>query len=64
MRQIGTLQTQAQADRFTAFLITQGISAVVEPEANWWAVWVREEDRVDATSDRLEDTRTNPDEHH
>ncbi|MCU0874590.1 MAG: rhomboid family intramembrane serine protease [Pirellulaceae bacterium] len=61
MRQIGTLQTQAQADRFTAFLITQGISAVVEPEANWWAVWVRDEDRVVAARDALEEFRRNPD---
>jgi len=61
MRQIGTLQTQAQADRFTAFLITQGISAVAEPEANWWAVWVRDEDRVVAARDALEEFRRNPD---
>ena len=61
MRQIGTLQTQAQADRFTAFLITQGISAVAEPEANWWAIWVRDEDRVLPARDALEEFRRNPD---
>lgn len=61
MRQIGTLQTQAQADRFTAFLITQGISAVAEPEPDCWAVWVRDEDRVSAARDALEEFRRNPD---
>jgi GlpG protein len=61
MRQIGTLQTQAQADRFTAFLITQGISAVVEPDANWWTIWVRDEDQVPPARDALEEFRRNPD---
>lgn len=60
MRQIGTLQTEAQADRFAAFLITQGISAVVEPEASWWALWVRDEDQVPAARDALEEFRRNP----
>jgi GlpG protein len=61
MRQIGTLQTQAQADRFTAFLVTQGISAVAEPESSWLAIWVREEDQVPQARDALEEFRRNPD---
>lgn len=61
MRQIGTLQTQAQADRFTAFLITQGISAVAEPEPDCWAVWVRDEDQVTPAREALEEFRRNPD---
>jgi len=61
MRQIGTLQTEAQADRFAAFLITQGISAVAEPEADWWAVWVRDEDQVPTAREALEEFRRNPD---
>lgn len=61
MRQIGTLPTQTQADRFTAFLVTQGISAVAEPEKTWWTIWVREEDHVARARDALEDFRRNSD---
>lgn len=61
MRQIGTLQTQTQADRFTAFLVTQGIAAVAEPDTNWWTVWVRDEDHVARGRDALEEFRRNPD---
>jgi GlpG protein len=61
MRQIGTLQTQTQAERFTAFLLTQGISAVAEPETNWWTVWVRDEDQVSRARDALEEYRRSPD---
>ena len=61
MRQIGTLQTQTQAERFTAFLLTQGISAVAEPETNWWTVWVRDEDQVSPAREALEEFRRNPD---
>lgn len=60
MRQIGTLQTQAQADRFTAFLITQGISAVTESESDWWTIWVRDEDQVSSARDALDEFRRNP----
>jgi GlpG protein len=61
MRQIGTLQTQIQAERFTAFLLTQGISAVAEPETDWWTVWVRDEDHVSRARDALEEYQRNPD---
>jgi len=61
MRQIGTLQTQTQAERFTAFLVTQGIVAVAEPETNWWTVWVRDEDHVARGREALEEFRRNPD---
>jgi hypothetical protein len=61
MRQIGTLQTQTQAERFKAFLGTQGIVAVAEPETNWWTVWVRDEDHVARGRDALEEFRRNPD---
>lgn len=61
MRQIGTLQTQTQADRFTAFLVTQGISAVAEAETQWWTIWVRDEDQVSRARDALEEFRRNPD---
>lgn len=61
MRQIGTLQTQTQADRFTAFLVTQDISAVAEPDTDWWTIWVRDEDQVAAARDALDEFRRNPD---
>jgi len=61
MRQIGTLQTQAQADRFTAFLITQGISSVAEPDTTWWTIWIRDEDQVPPAREALEEFRRSPD---
>ena len=64
MRQIGTLQTQAEADRFTAFLVTQSISAVAEPDTDWWTVWVRDEDQVSRARDALEEFRRNPNNAH
>ncbi len=38
MRQIGTLTHQLLADRFTAFLITRGISATVEEDGQAWSI--------------------------
>ena len=46
MRQIGTLSDRAQANRFTAFLVAQGISAHSEETDNHWSIWVREENQL------------------
>lgn len=60
MRQIGTLPTQSQAERFTAFLITQSIPAMAEPEADSWAIWVRDEDHVARAAEALTEFNQSP----
>jgi hypothetical protein len=51
MRQIGTLPYQAQAERFTAYLITRGISAMAEEDGEAWLIWVRDEDQLEAAQE-------------
>ncbi len=46
MRQIGTVSDQVAAERFTAYLITQGLAAQAEQEGESWAIWIRNEDQV------------------
>ena len=54
MRQIGILDDQQQATRFSDYLLTQGIETLVEEEeAGQWVVWVRDEDRLDESRDEL-----------
>lgn len=53
MRQIGRLPNQADANRFAAFLITQGITAHAEPENGDWALWVRDEDQTQQAKEEL-----------
>lgn len=60
MRQIGSLAHSAQAERFTAYLITQGISAQSESDDGNWIIWVRDEDQLGTASQALEDFREDP----
>ena len=54
MRQIGFVTNAVWAERFTAFLITQGIAAQAEEEGDVWAIWVRDEDQLDEAKTALE----------
>lgn len=60
MRQIGTIPNLAWAERFTAFLITQGIIAQAEEEGGAWAIWVRDEDHLDEAKAAFEQFKANP----
>ncbi len=60
MRQIGSLPHQAQADRFTAYLITRGISAMAEEDGGAWLIWVRDEDQLDVAHQALREFILNP----
>ena len=61
MRCIGSLEGQQQAQRFVDYLKTTGISATLEDEGgDGWAVWIREEDRVDQGRDELARFQANP----
>jgi GlpG protein len=61
MRQIGTLPHQAQAERFTAFLITRGISASAEEDGDAWLIWVRDEDQLATAQQALQEFVADPD---
>lgn len=61
MRQVGSLSDQRDAERFAAFLVTQGIAAHAEPDASDWTVWVRDEDALDEARDCFQQYRADPD---
>jgi len=46
MRQAGTLISKQDAERFVNYLLTIGISSKVEPAADAWAVWIRDENQL------------------
>lgn len=61
MRQIGTIPEQTLADRLAAFLITQGIAAHAEQDGLAWAIWVRDEDRLEEARRALAEFLLAPD---
>ncbi|MEZ6112923.1 MAG: rhomboid family intramembrane serine protease [Pirellulaceae bacterium] len=60
MRLVGQLPNENDAQRFAAFLITEGITAHAEAEDGHWSVWVREEDATDRAKQELEAFRSQP----
>ena len=60
MRQIGSLAREADAERLAAYLITQGIAANTEQEGDDWAIWVRDENRLDDAREAFRDFKHNP----
>jgi GlpG protein len=61
MRQIAELEREDNAQRFVAYLVTEGITAHVEPDGDGWAIWVRDENHVQTAKDAFEDFRRDPD---
>jgi GlpG protein len=62
MRQIGTIPTESEANRFGDYLLTLGIGNSVEesPSANEWAVWVDHDDHLDRATSELTSFLSNP----
>lgn len=60
MRHIGTLANGAEAQRFTAYLLTQEINAHAEQDGSEWIVWIRNEDQVETAKEALAHFRTSP----
>ena len=60
MRQIGSLTKQADAERLAAYLVTEGINAHSEAAGNEWAIWVRDENRLDDAREAFRDFKHNP----
>lgn len=60
MRHIGSLTKQADAERLAAYLVTEGISAHSEADGSEWAIWVRDENRLDDAREAFRDFKHNP----
>ncbi|MEX0819816.1 MAG: rhomboid family intramembrane serine protease [Pirellulaceae bacterium] len=60
MRHIGSLTKQADAERLAAFLVTEGIASHAEAEGDEWAIWVRDENRLDDAREAFRDFKHNP----
>ena len=60
MRQIGTLSNRAEATRFAAYLVVQGIHVQSEEDGAAWAVWVRDEDQLTTARAALAEFQADP----
>jgi GlpG protein len=60
MRQIGTLSNSKDAERFVAYLVTQGIGAQSEEDNGQWIVWVRDEDQLTPARAALTEYKFDP----
>ena len=61
MRQVGSLPSEAEAKRFTAFLITQQISAqAAQTPSGAWVVWSRDENDLQQAKQELAKFQENP----
>ena len=60
MRMIGHLPSEESAQRFSDFLVVEGIGNEVEPEQGRWAVWIHAEDEVDRAKTLLSNYEQSP----
>jgi GlpG protein len=60
MRQLTTLQDEAAARRFAAWLVVQKIEARADAEGDGWAVWVIDEDQLPAARQQLAEFQVDP----
>src|SRR4051812_21700224 len=60
MRLIGYLASDKDARTFGDFLYVQGIETDIERDADRWAIWVHEDDRLQQATKLLEEFRAEP----
>ncbi len=60
MRQLTTLQDEAAARRFAAWLVVQKIDARADAEKDGWAIWVMDEDQLAAAKQQLAEFQADP----
>jgi GlpG protein len=60
MRQLAVFETQDQADRLAAYLVTLRIAAHAEEENGAYSVWVRDENQMATARESLDHFRENP----
>jgi GlpG protein len=62
MRQVGSLESEAGARRFAAWLLAQRIEAHAEQEPSGWVIWVRDEDQLAKAREEFAYFREHPEE--
>ena len=60
MRQIGTLSSEDQAQRFVDYLVTCSMDAHAELEGENWEIWVRDEDHVEQAVEKFKEYQQDP----
>jgi GlpG protein len=60
MRQLAVFESQQQAQRLAAYLVTQRITAHAEEDSGGFGVWVRDEDQMPAARQSLAHFQENP----
>ena len=60
MRQVGTLATQQDAERFADYLVTLGVASRVDSAPSGFSVWAIEENDVDRAKQQLSQFQANP----
>src|SRR6187397_1104243 len=61
MRQIGNLSTEQDARRFADYLLTQGVESKALKESDGqWAIWVRDENKLDQAREHYTHFQSNP----
>lgn len=60
MRLIGELNDSKVAKKFSAYLLTQGVTPQVESEGGKWEIWVKEEDHLERAVKELAEFEKDP----
>lgn len=60
MRRIGSMPQERDARRFAAYLVTLGIDSHAEEDDDSWAIWVRDENRLNEARAALDEFRNEP----
>jgi rhomboid protease GlpG len=60
MRAIGVVPTEQDARRLGSYLLKVGIASQMDPAANGYCVWIRDEDKVERASAELNSFLANP----
>jgi len=60
MRQAGTIASQQDAERFSNYLLTLGITSKIEPSDGQWTVWIHDENQIPRSKQELEQFQLEP----
>ncbi len=61
MRLIGSLADQPQAEKFLAFLLTEGVHSHLEEEEGEFEIWIKDEDQIQRSVDAFKEFQSRPD---
>jgi GlpG protein len=60
MRQVGSLTSEAEAARFAAYLVTEGITAHSEADGQKWIIWAHDENQISQAKQAYGEFQKNP----